>query len=87
MFAENSPIVHYNELMLNETDGQTISLSAIDDIPHEVQLSDKQLETIMEKSLETLEIYQMLGSLNFFIIRGGAYCWENFNRVFTVFFF
>ena len=46
MFAENCPVIDYNELMLNETDGQTISLSAIDDIPHEGQLSDKQLETI-----------------------------------------
>ena len=46
MFAGNCPFVDYNELMLNEIDGQTISLSAIDDIPYEVQLSDKQLETI-----------------------------------------
>ena len=35
MFAENSPIVDYNELMLNEIVGQTISLSATDDTPHE----------------------------------------------------
>ena len=51
MFAENCPVNDYNELMLNEIDRQTISLSAIDDIPHEVQLSDKQLETIMAKTI------------------------------------
>ena len=50
MFAENCPVIDYNELMLNEIDGQTISLSAIDDIPHEVQLSDKQLETIRTRT-------------------------------------
>ena len=32
--------------MLNEIDGQTISLSLIDGIPCEVQLSDKQLKRI-----------------------------------------
>ena len=36
MFAENCPVVDYNELMFNEKDGQTISLSAISDIPYEV---------------------------------------------------
>ena len=51
MFAENCPVIDYNELMLNEIDGQTISLSAIDDIPHEVQLSDKQLETIRARKI------------------------------------
>ena len=51
MFVENCPVIDYNELMLNEIDGQTISLSAIDDIPHEVQLSDKQLETISARKI------------------------------------
>ena len=37
--------------MLNEIDGQTISLSAIDDIPHEVHLSDKQLQTIRARKI------------------------------------
>ena len=49
MFSENCPVIDYNELMLNKIDGKTISLSAIDDIPHEVQLSDKQLETIIAR--------------------------------------
>ena len=54
MFAEDSPVVDYNELMLNEIDGHTISLSPIDDIPHEVQLLDKHLETIRaRKNRET----------------------------------
>ena len=51
MFEENCPVVDYNELMLNELDGQTISLSATDHIPHEIQLSDKQLETIRGRKL------------------------------------
>ena len=55
MFAENSPIVDYNELMLNEIVGQTISLSATDDTPHEVQLSDEQLETIRARKLGDTE--------------------------------
>ena len=36
MLAKSSPVVDYNELILNEIDEQTISLSAIDDIPHKV---------------------------------------------------
>ena len=61
MFAEDSPVVDYNELMLNEIDGQTISLSPTDDIPHEVQLSDKQLETIRaRKNRETGNIASAL---------------------------
>ena len=32
--------------MLNEIDRQTVSLNTIDDIPHEVHLSNKQLQTI-----------------------------------------
>ena len=51
MFGENCPVVDYNELMLNEVDGQTMSLSVIDDIPHEVQLSDKRLATIRARKL------------------------------------
>ena len=41
MFIENSPAVDHIDLILNEIDGQTISINAIDDIPCEVQLSDK----------------------------------------------
>ena len=44
MFAENSPAVDQNDLMLSEIEGQTISINAIDDIPHDVQLSDKQVD-------------------------------------------
>lgn len=36
VLAKSSPVVDYNELILNEIDEQTISLSAIDDIPHKV---------------------------------------------------
>ena len=32
IFAKNRPVVDYYKLMLDEIDGQTISLSAIDDI-------------------------------------------------------
>lgn len=46
MFAENSPAVDQNDLMLSEIEGQTISINAIDDIPHDVQLSDKQVDAI-----------------------------------------
>ena len=46
MFAENCPAVDHNDLMLNEMEGQTISINAIDDIPPEVQLSDKQIDEI-----------------------------------------
>ena len=37
--------------MLNEIDGQTISLSLIDGIPCEVQLSDKQLKRIRARKI------------------------------------
>ena len=37
--------------MLNGIDGQITSLNAIDHIPHEVQLSDKQLETIRARKI------------------------------------
>ena len=46
MFAENSPAVDYNDLILNEMEGQTMSINAIDNIPHEVQFSDKQIDAI-----------------------------------------
>ena len=36
VLAKSSPVVDYNELILNEIDEQTISLSAIDDKPHKV---------------------------------------------------
>ena len=41
--------------MLNETDGQTISLSETDDTSHEVQLS-KSWEQSEQERLKTLEI-------------------------------
>ena len=37
--------------MLNEIDRQTISLNTIDDIPHEVHLSNKQLQTIRARKI------------------------------------
>ena len=37
--------------MLNEMEGQTISINAIDDIPHEVQLSDKQIDAIRARKI------------------------------------
>ena len=46
MFAENSPAVDYNDPILNEMEGQTMSINAIDNIPHEVQFSDKQIDAI-----------------------------------------
>ena len=51
IFAENSPAVDDNDLMLNEMEGQTISINAIDDIPHEVQLSDKQIDAIRARKI------------------------------------
>ena len=51
VLAKSSPVVDYNELILNEIDEQTISLSAIDDIPLEVQLSEKHLETIQVRMI------------------------------------
>ena len=42
--------------MLNEIDEQTISLSATDDIPHEVQLADKHWKQSGQEKLEALEI-------------------------------
>ena len=37
--------------MLNEIDRQTVSLNTIDDIPHEVHLSNKQLQTIRARKI------------------------------------
>ena len=37
--------------MLNEIEGQTISINAIDDIPHEVQLSDKPIDTLRARKI------------------------------------
>ena len=37
--------------MLNEIDRQTISFNAIDDIRHEVHLSNKQLQTIRARKI------------------------------------
>ena len=46
MFAENSPAVDYNDLILNKMEGQTMPINAIDNIPYEVHLSDKQIDAI-----------------------------------------
>ena len=43
MFAENKPSVDYNELMLNEI-LEVISINAIDEVPQEIHLSDKQTD-------------------------------------------
>ena len=51
MFAENCPAVDCNDLMLNEMEGQTISINAIDKNPTEVQLSDKQIDAIRARSI------------------------------------
>ena len=51
MFAENCPVVDHNDLMLNEMEGQTISINAIDDISPEVQLSDKQIDAIRARKI------------------------------------
>ena len=37
--------------MLNEIDGKTISLSAINDITHEFQMSDKQMEKVRARKI------------------------------------
>ena len=50
MFAENKPSVDYNELMLNEI-GEVISINAIDEVPQEIDLSDKQAETIRARKI------------------------------------
>ena len=42
MFAENKPSFDYNELMLNEILGEVISINAIDVVPQEINLADKQ---------------------------------------------
>ena len=46
MFAENKPSLGHTELMLNEILGEIISINAIDEVPREIHLSDKQTETI-----------------------------------------
>ena len=46
MFAENKPSVDCNELMLNKILEEVISINAIDEVPQEIHLSDKQTETI-----------------------------------------
>ena len=50
MFAEDKPSVDYNELMLNEI-GEVISINAIDEVPQEIDLSDKQAETIRARKI------------------------------------
>ena len=37
--------------MLNEINGKTISLSAINDITHEFQMSDKQMEKVSARKI------------------------------------
>ena len=51
MFAENCPASDHNDLMLNEMEGETISINAIDDIPPEVQLLDKQIDAIRARKV------------------------------------
>ena len=51
MFGENKPSVDYNELMLNEMLGEVISINAIDEVPQETHLSDKQTETIRARKI------------------------------------
>ena len=51
MFPENCPAVDYNDLMLNEMEGQTISINATDKKPTEVQLSDKKIDAIRVRSI------------------------------------
>ena len=51
MFAENSPAVDHNDVMLNVMEGETISINAIDDIPHEVHLPDKWIDAIMVRMI------------------------------------
>ena len=55
MFAENKPSVDYNELMLNEILGEVISINAIDEVPQEIHLSDKQTETIRARKIGDTE--------------------------------
>ena len=51
MFAENKPSFDYNELMLHETLGEVISINAIDEVPQEIHLCDKQTETIRARKI------------------------------------
>ena len=51
MFAENHPVVDYNELMLNQVDGKIVLIIAIDEVPHEVQLSDNQIDAIRTRKI------------------------------------
>ena len=51
MFTENKLSVDCNELMLNEILGEVISINAIDEVPQEIHLSDKQTETIVARKI------------------------------------
>ena len=51
MFSENKPSADYNELMLNEILGEVISINAIDEVPKEIHLSDKQTEKIRVRKI------------------------------------
>ena len=55
MFTENKPSVDYNELILNEILGEVISINAIDEVPQEIHLSDKQTETIRARKIGDTE--------------------------------
>ena len=55
MFTENKPSVDYNELVLNEILGEVISINAIDEVPQEIHLSDKQTETIRARKIGDTE--------------------------------
>ena len=62
IFAENCSAVNHNDLMLNEMEGQKLSINAIDDIPPEVQLSDKQIDAIRARKIS--EIGNLVSILN-----------------------
>ena len=51
MFVEQNAAVDHNDLMLIEIEGQTISINAIDDIPYDFQLSNKQIYAIRERKV------------------------------------
>lgn len=51
LFAENSLVVYYNDLMLNRIEGPTVIINTTNEIPQEIQLSDKQTDTIRARMI------------------------------------
>ena len=51
VFAENSPVVDYNDLMLNRIEGPIVIINTTDEIPQEIHLSDKQIDTIRARKI------------------------------------